>query len=187
MLGQKGGSIMAQVPSLPTRNGNCCTVVSHHENHPVPSLPTRNGNKPCWCRPLPLSVVPSLPTRNGNGVPVAERFSRFARFPAYLQGMETDFSLGLRRRRLCRSQPTYKEWKLRDTVYELRAETCSQPTYKEWKRKRGTLETSEGSRFPAYLQGMETSYVIENGTRLSMVPSLPTRNGNDTRTGRDHQ
>ena len=125
-------------------------------------------------------------------------------FPAYLQGMET-----VPRRPgdgpcLCRSQPTYKEWKPLRTpfgsvpglwafpAYLQGMETIeqvirrfpdplgSQPTYKEWKPVPGKGKGHHQVVFPAYLQGMEIEIPEEAKTFVKLVPSLPTRNGNNT-------
>ena len=55
-----------------------------------------------------------------------------------------------------------------------------QPTYKEWKPVPGKGKGHHQVVFPAYLQGMEIEIPEEAKTFVKLVPSLPTRNGNNT-------
>ena len=104
------------VPSLPTRNGNravlAAVLLTFASSQPtykewkrraastrcaahaaVPSLPTRNGNMRGKLAGMVFSSVPSLPTRNGNARSTPTRSSSWW-FPAYLQGMETQWRAG---------------------------------------------------------------------------------------------
>ena len=146
----------------------------------VPSLPTRNGNTfVSWICSYMGHLVPSLPTRNGNWPGNVQEVQAAEEFPAYLQGMETDvpengnvavmgfpaylqgMETGLRgntspARSRC-SQPTYKEWKQNLDGFKDVLEHRSQPTYKEWKLVKSCASP-----------------------RRILVPSLPTRNGNQS-------
>ena len=120
------------------------------------------GSQPTYKEWKPLRVfsergardrqVPSLPTRNGNLCTLLAIRHVSMRFPAYLQGMETEKADGLEMEVPLRSQPTYKEWKrvVWGGVYGLHV--CSQPTYKEWK------QTSLQSRPPIHCPGSQPTY-----------------------------
>ena len=102
--------------------------------------------------------VPSLPTRNGKQFCAGLLQRRQGTFPAYLQGMERDFTMDRVLRRKISSQPTYKEWKgsERSQKREHLRNVPSLPT----RNGNGTGRRDHGGRwpgFPAYLQGMETS------------------------------
>ena len=77
-------------------------------------------------------------------------------FPAYLQGMETRIEQQGWIQYPVRSQPTYKEWKLKAEAR------------RPWSPFVPSLPTRNGNDFQ----------VPRPGHKVSPVPSLPTRNGN---------
>ena len=144
----------------------------------VPSLPTRDGNLFDLVDLGNHARVPSLPTRDGNSGSPGGEASRGCEFPAYLQGMETSLCSSGVDGSGC-SQPTYKGWKLLVLRIVGPKLERSQPTYKGWKQSKDAGDDQEGHGFPAYLQGMETSRSVEEYLLRRVVPSLPTRDGND--------
>ena len=98
-------------------------------------LPTRNGNGFKWAGDLAKRLARILPTRNGN------------KFLSVVC---------LSRSRNCRTDPTYKEWKL--SFYQ--------------------LSRCHLIKHGSYLQGMETYKYLWYRVLRALARILPTRNGN---------
>ena len=82
-------------------------------------------------------LVLSLPTRNGN----ISCLSRPAPFPSCFK-------------------PTYKEWKLLFSGWQILFAIRFKPTYKEWKRIRTTLQLQQLSRFKPTYEGWKPTNLI---------------------------
>ena len=113
---------------------------------------------------MPFWIVPSLPTRDGN----TSRGNRS-------EGDGTVPSL-----------PTRDGNSARLHMVVVSA-SSSQPTYKGWKQIASEPGLVDPFPFPAYLQGMETTYSPDERCPGSFVPSLPTRDGNQTETPKSEE